>query len=307
VPLDTTGAVLTGISCPTTTFCVAVDSAGNAAIDTSGTWSLFTPVAGAGNEFLSVSCGSTTFCVAVGATPDNPDFETDLAVIYSNGVWSSNTSKSVAPEEMLESVSCAPGTEFCVAVGWAESSPGNTEVSQTYNGQTWTVSSGMGYGGEGDQLLTASCASTTFCVTGGIDQDRANVGDQLDISYHGKEGGGQITNDQATGLSGALYASACAGDSCLVAGNTNLVFTVKRQKWAGPTDPDGSRSIEALSCPSGSTCVAVDNVGDVLTDKSGVWSAPVMIDESGDLTALSCPTTSFCMATDSDGNIVVGS
>jgi hypothetical protein len=306
VPIDTTSATVTSISCPTPTFCVAVDSGGNAATDEDGQWSAFAPEGGTGASFTSVSCSSTTFCMAVGSAPLDAHDGDDLAVIDDNGVWSANTSVTVAPGEFLTSVSCAPGTELCDAVGWANSSPGLTAVSQSYNGQVSTAQWGMGYGSSGDKLTTVSCASPTFCVTGGIVQERADVGDFLGIGFHGKGGGGQITNEQTTGLEGELDGSSCAGDHCHVSGDGAFVFTVTRSSWSGPSDPDGPSGL-ALSCTTSKTCVGVDANGDVLTDQGGMWSAPVDIDPGQELTAVSCPTTRFCAAVDSAGNVLIGS
>jgi len=99
------GGPLTSVSCPTTTFCMAVDDAGNALIYTNGTWS--TPDYIDTNEDLaSVSCPTTTFCMAVGFTD---------ALTYTNGTWS--TPDNIDPNGGgPNSVSC-PTTTFCMAVG----------------------------------------------------------------------------------------------------------------------------------------------------------------------------------------------
>jgi hypothetical protein len=306
VPIDP-GGTLTGISCPSTTFCVAVDAAGNAAVDDAGVWSTFTAVAGPGNDFTSVSCASRSLCVAVGST-QSPDYDDDLAVIYNDGSWSSNTSVSVVPGETLTSVSCAPNTDFCMAVGWGFGGPGDAMVSETYDGDGWTAyDDGSGYGSSGDQLTTVSCASPTFCVTGGIVQERTQIGNLLGIDFHGRSGGGQINEQQVDGLIGTIDASSCAGDSCFAAGDGSYVFAVKKASWSGPLDPDGSSTITALSCTSASSCVAVDGSGDAVTARSGTWSAPLSVDPGERLTGVSCPTLTFCAAVDSAGDVVVGS
>jgi hypothetical protein len=306
--IDSTGAMLSGISCPSTTFCVAVDSAGNAAIDKAGTWSTFAPVDGPGNSFTAVSCASVTFCVAVGTAPPSDEYDQDLAVIYNHGVWSFNASVSVAPVENLTSVTCAPNTEFCTVVGWAPTSPGLTMVSETYHGRKWTASDdGMGYGSSGDMLTTVSCASRTFCIRGGILQARSDIGDLLAINYRGQGGGGQITNEEVDGISGEINASSCAGHACWAAGDGDLVFSVERATWSGPTAPDGPSTITALSCVTSTTCFAVDNNGNTLRATSSSWSAPLPVDPGRELTAISCPTVGFCAAVDSAGDVVIGS
>ena len=306
VSIDSTGGALSGISCSTAKFCIAVDSKGNAATYSHGRWSAFTAVAGPGNDFTSVSCASKTFCAAVGT--DSAGDDTDLAVIYDHGTWSSNTSDTIYPGETLASVSCAKNTTFCTAVGSYNPGVGDTMVSETYNGHAWTASGGgSGYGSPGDLLATVSCAAANSCVTGGIVQDRNDVGDWLGITYHRGFSGGQITNNGVMGLSDWLDASACTGASCVVAGNGNYVFTVRRSAWSGPYDPDGTSTITALSCSSASDCLAVDDTGAVLADSSGTWSAPVMIDPGHALSAVSCPTAGFCAAVDPAGRAVTAS
>jgi hypothetical protein len=307
-PLEA-GVDLTGVSCPTTKFCVAVDSTGRAATYRRGVWSPFEPVSTA-DSFTSVSCASSTFCAAVGAQQGTvaDDYQTDLAVIYDNGRWSANGSEELDPGETLASVSCAPDTENCETVGWYSEGFGDGFISETYNGTSWSASAGSpGYGSPGNLLATVSCTKATSCVVGGIEQERDNVNDFLGISYHGTDGGGLILENTITNLSGWIDASGCSGDACVLAGNGNYVFTTKRATWSGPSAPDALSTIEAISCGASSTCMAVDNQGNVLTDKAGAWSAPLPIDPDRSLSSISCPTTRFCVAVDAAGNVMTAS
>ena len=52
------------MSCPTTTFCVAVDTAGNAYTYNGSTWTA-TPIDAANLTLYSVSCPSSSFCAAI--------------------------------------------------------------------------------------------------------------------------------------------------------------------------------------------------------------------------------------------------
>ena len=58
------GNGLTAISCPTATFCVAVDGRGAARTDHDGTWSGASSIE-TSLGLTSVSCPTTTFCVAL--------------------------------------------------------------------------------------------------------------------------------------------------------------------------------------------------------------------------------------------------
>ena len=63
-PVDkTTPDAFEQLSCPTTTFCVAVDNAGSAVIFDGHSWS--SPAVIDPSALSSVSCASATFCMAV--------------------------------------------------------------------------------------------------------------------------------------------------------------------------------------------------------------------------------------------------
>jgi len=304
--IDTSGGTLTGVSCATTTFCMAVDSAGNAATFNGTSWTSFTPVAGSGNSFYGVSCASPTFCAVVGTDSTRPDYASDLAIIYDSGSWSSNGSPSISPGETLTGISCARNTQFCQATGYYTNGPDEETVIETYNGMSWSTSGGPGGYGSGSSLPAASCASSKFCVFGGSIVNREDQGDWLSISYHGTNTGGQITNSPAIGLSGGLTSAACAGTSCVVAGNGYYVFAVHKTTFTGPSAPDGRSFITALSCATGSKCWAVDAQGNVLQEMSGTWTAPVNIDSHAEPVALSCPLTTFCVAVDNGNAFTMG-
>jgi hypothetical protein len=303
--IDPNGAV-SGVSCPTTTFCMAVDGGGNAATYNGKGWSSFEPVADSGDSFSSVSCSSPTFCAVVGTDPGGTNRATALAIFYDNGSWSSNTTATVAPGEALTGVSCAKNSTFCEAVGSYESPPDSAGVVQTYNGTSWNVVGGTGGYGNSNFVPATSCASANFCAAAGSYGDRSPYGDWLDISYHGKTAGGKITDSEVFALSGGLNAVACAESTCVAAGDGNYVFNVKKTHVSGPSAPNGLSNITALSCSSSSSCWAVNN-GNVLEDSRGAWSVPVAVDPASDLSEISCPTRNFCVAVDASGDAVIGS
>ena len=98
---------LTSVSCPSSSFCMAVDSRANVLAFNGITWSGATSLGGGGTfSANSVSCPSSSFCMAVDSQGH--------AYKYTNGTWGTLT--SVAPfTEALYSVSCA-NSSFCVAV-----------------------------------------------------------------------------------------------------------------------------------------------------------------------------------------------
>jgi tetratricopeptide (TPR) repeat protein len=105
--LDPNG-YLESVSCPTTTFCAAVDDGGYGLTYSDGVWSSAQRIDANGylGYLESVSCPTTTFCAAV----DDEGY----GLTYSGGKWSS--SHKIDPNFLaLHSVSCAT-TTFCVAM-----------------------------------------------------------------------------------------------------------------------------------------------------------------------------------------------
>ncbi len=92
---------LTSVSCPSATFCAAVDYDGDALTYNGTSWSAPTHI---GGDEDGVSCPSATFCVAVGL---------EYGLTYDGTSWSAPTHIGGG----LESVSC-PSATFCAAVGW---------------------------------------------------------------------------------------------------------------------------------------------------------------------------------------------
>ena len=98
------GNWLSSVSCPTASFCVAVDGYGNAFTYNGSTWSSPKSI-DAGNTLESVSCPTASFCAAV-------DYSGN-AFTYNGSTWSSP--KSIDAGVPLYSVSCASAS-FCAAV-----------------------------------------------------------------------------------------------------------------------------------------------------------------------------------------------
>ena len=110
------------MSCPTSSFCVALDWEGGSVTWNGAKWTLdaaFDPD-GAGG-LMSLSCPSATFCTAVDGSGDY--------LTWNGKHWSSPVQIDVTGDG-FESVSCANAT-FCAAVDWN----GN---ALTWNGSSWT-------------------------------------------------------------------------------------------------------------------------------------------------------------------------
>ena len=156
-PVALTAASLSSVSCPSASYCMAVDLAGNAFTFNGSSWSA-PQGSGLPTTFgVSASCPTTTFCTAVSW---NVDFSTGATTLYAatyNGVaW---TTPVVADSNISldsASVSCASAA-FCMAADGAD--------AVAYTGSTW----GGPVSSPPDGPQAVSCPSASFCVAIGID------------------------------------------------------------------------------------------------------------------------------------------
>jgi hypothetical protein len=183
VPAGTVVSGLNGVSCTSTTNCVAV---GMVVTNTSSavlieswngkTWTRMKaaalPSATLG-ELFTVSCPSAKSCVAVG-DQSSPKGLSSLTEIWSGKGW---TVKSVAwpkgtSNELLFGVSCA-AVNRCVASGTIDmnlQSVSNTgrAAAVTWNGRAWAVTSVPAPGkGKASSFQGVTCLSAANCVVVG--------------------------------------------------------------------------------------------------------------------------------------------
>lgn len=184
-PTSTTdnGNYITSVDCaPGTTFCAAFDDAGNVLTNTNasdaidqpgglGTWKSKTIDAPPADAIVwggYVSCPKTNLCVIADQagnvfTSTNP----------TSGGASWKETKRVDPGGQFESISCAAGSSFCVAVGktvaaWSSNPTGGASA------WTKTTLDPSGF------LFSVSCPSTKLCVA--VDQ----TGHALVATVNGK-------------------------------------------------------------------------------------------------------------------------
>ena len=174
---DTSGTQdneLTGVSCTSATFCLAVGAAGptsqrvTLAQKWNGTsWTMRTsPDPGTATNGLSaVSCPTTTFCMAVGFTADTASPEQTLIVKWNGSGLASVTSANKG-NDALDAVSCTSST-FCMAAGYYSVTEFDQTLAQKWNGTRWTLVTSPDKGTGNNELNGISCASTAFCMGAG--------------------------------------------------------------------------------------------------------------------------------------------
>ncbi len=174
--------VLSGVSCATATFCVAVgghyfaNSAGFADEQTlvemwNGTsWTIAkapNPVVGE-RSLLGVSCPTTTFCVAVGQTvvsPDSGELYDQIIETWNGQRWTLLHGDETGFTD-LNAVTCV-NTSRCVAVGkLVPKDAGLRPLIETWNGTTWTTSASPSENPD-DLLNAVSCRDRALCFAVG--------------------------------------------------------------------------------------------------------------------------------------------
>jgi hypothetical protein len=183
VPAGTVLGSLDGVSCTSTTSCVAtgfVDTNTTSAVLIESwngkTWTrMKAPALPATTfgELITVSCPSAKSCVAVGYQ-SSPKGLSSLTEVWNGKSWAvkSVTWPKGTSNELLSGVSCA-AVNRCVAGGTIDSNlqaSSNTgkAAAVTWNGKAWAVTSVPGPGkGKASSFEGLTCLSTANCVAVG--------------------------------------------------------------------------------------------------------------------------------------------
>jgi hypothetical protein len=143
--------VLTGVSCPSASLCVAVDEGGDVLASTepkSGVWKLVS--SDAGRRLLAISCASAALCVAVDGTADGAG-EVISSTEPASAAW---TARQVDSSELL-AVSCS-ASGACVASDAAGNALASADPGASH--ATWSLTP------VDSEPTGVSCAATGLCV-----------------------------------------------------------------------------------------------------------------------------------------------
>ena len=222
-PSPTTSDLLSGVSCTSATFCIAVGRSTGGAVAfrtlveawNGTTWSV-TPspdVPDAPDYFSSVSCTSTTFCVAMGRA------NAALIETWNGSIWSIATGPSL---DLVDGrgVSCW-SSRSCVGVG--------RRIAVSSTGVHWSSTPIPAKG----LLSGVSCVSATFCVTVGS------------VAYdEGVNGALAMTGPGAAPPDAPSSATAVSGSSTTATGSLTV-------RYAAPTSNGGDAIVSYTA-----TCVS---------------------------------------------------
>jgi len=268
-PGGAANAFLVGVSCPSSSACMAVGVIGPPGSFTdswNGTsWALESIPRPAVTTLTGVSCRSATWCAAVGYAPSGAGRGPNLplALRWNGTSWSAMALPLPAGyiSGTLAGVSCV-STSGCVAVGTGQPSRGSvTPFSETWNGTAWTPST---VPGPGAALTGVACTSGVSCVAVG-----ANSGAPVADSWDGASWTAQTVPTDAGGFPASLAGVSCgSAGSCEAVGaySSNqvhaLIYQWNGTSWAQqtatgyPNDPSG---LTGVAC-SRVACTAVGHI-----------------------------------------------
>ena len=301
-----------GMSCPTASFCVAVDNGGGVYTSTNptggaGEWSPRTDIIESGGLY-SISCPSASLCVA-------GDFDGNIYTSTNPtggaGAWSGPI--NIAGDNILTSISC-PSASFCAVVDddyiWDDG--GNVYTSTNPTGGPGAWSSTSISPGAYNGLRDISCPSASFCAA-------TDSGGRPHTSTNPTGGAGawaetDVGNDNRFTRISCPSSSLCVGigsDNDFTGGTyvvTSTDPTGGAATWTRATIKSGyTPSLEAITCPSTSFCAGIDEEGNVFTSTNptggaAAWTSD-MIDDADSAYSISCPSASLC-AVGGDGGLI---
>jgi hypothetical protein len=304
---------LSGVSCRSSAWCVAVGSVPDTAYSGATQRPLIElwdgvhwlaeaapdPIGARQAALAAVSCVSSRACVAVGSLTGTDGSHHALVERLSGGSWAVASAPRASG---LSGVSCT-SARSCAVVGGP--------ILARWNGNRWSSQRAPGSAA----FTAVSCVSRRVCVAVGSRQRpvktlaASTIGSRWSIDRTQNPapmnfGKSTYTIDALSGVScvsstsclavGSAYSS-CNYDVC---GNDSasgaLALTWNGRRWAvarGPHFVDGA-SASAISCASPSACLAVSDTGGsqwngfAWTRVSGIGTA---------LSAVSCPSATACL------------
>jgi hypothetical protein len=262
-------AVITGVSCPSTSACFAADSRGEVLSSTppAGWRKAFADPSGG---LVAISCATPVTCVAVD--------HSGHAVTLSNGTWSGPAMVDTGTGTFT-GLSC-PTATFCMATD----SSGAAFASTPAGWQQFTVDT------SGGGLTGVSCANAGFCVA--VDNGGAVY------TFNGTS----WTGLSAIDVGHSFTAVSCATSSyCVAVDNSGNAAVLNHGTWS--VSPMGS-TVVTISCPVRRFCVATNTGGGTVAYRDSRWSPVSVVDGATAINTLSCASSTFCVATDHRGNVL---
>lgn len=283
----------TDVSCPTTTFCLAVRPMipSPVYVWNGVNWQPFLdfPVGERPDFPPQIECASPTECLVLSMNESGLD-----PVLYTNLIWALNNGSwnpvlvenNLAEGQFVQDVTCF-GASSCKVVFQ------NSKIA-LWNGET--ISYEMN--GSGESFNAVDCPAADLCKA---------VGNSGLI----KSWNGTTWTEEESNVGENLYSVACPSTtSCLAMGENGAWLTWDGTEWhqeslLQPDQRAGGGSYDyltSLTCPSTTLCKAIGQLVSVTHSNLLSWDGTewtielTETDEGFQHTAVSCPTTTFCLA-----------
>jgi hypothetical protein len=264
---------LTGVSCTSTSACMAVGNGLNTSDSDStlagqwngNAWSIQTIAAPAYSGLSGVSCTASNACIAVGASGISSTSSLTLAEAWNGAGWTTQSTPNPvgAAISSLSGVSCTPDSA-CTAVGYYV----NTAGADAALAEQWTPAGGRWTielpadptGATGTVLTGVACTSASACTAVGHSVDSSGV--QQALAEHWNGSTWTITLSSSSPTSSGLSGVSCTADTaCAAVGQGNgapLAEQWNGGTWATTLNPSGTASgaLAGVSCSGASACMA---------------------------------------------------
>jgi hypothetical protein len=325
VPAPVRSSSFMGVSCPTTSSCIAVGSSNTSISEPrvawAGKWDGTTwtvesvPAPPAFASYLTaVSCVSPNACTAVGYAGTAPYEAVPLAARWDGTAWTlqSPAVPAIAKATVLNGVTCASATD-CMAVGRFQTPEGwKFPLAEHWDGHTWSLKpvNDVPNADIRAELFGVSCSSADACTA---------VGDAeapLALRWNGLVWAQQLTDP--LGSADLFRAVSCPqANACTAVGastyNSFHEADPVAERWNGatwtaqqmPKPPNAiGGELDGVSCPKANVCTAVGNAAGGGAPFAEQWTAAdgwtleeiPLPNGWGDLSAVSCPKPSVCTA-----------
>ncbi len=325
---------LEGVSCTTSSKCVAVGGSGDSSGNVTNlvekrkgtSWSIETspnPSGSTQSVLRGAACTSTSACTAVGISEDSSGAIFTLAEAWNGTSWSIQTTPnpSGSTQSVLDAVSCTL-TGACSAVGDYVNSAGAEEaLAEEWNGSSWSQEAVPNPSGAQQSVLVAvACISNGTCtaVGGFIDSSGPEV--TLAEAWNGSSWSVGTTPDPSGAQFSALSGVSCnSSGACTAVGeyfDSSSVGVTLAEVWNGTSwsiqSSANSKGVSqnseliGVACTSASACTAVGaSVAAVETALAEAWNGtswsieatpmPSGGQQSG-LSDVACTSASACTA-----------
>lgn len=333
IPAGATASELLGVSCTSTSFCIAVGSyvesgtTKTLAETWNGTaWSIVTtpnPSGAKESVLRDVSCTSTSFCLGVGYSVNSESKKQILAEKLSSFGGSISSPEGLLPTYPTSewtSVACvvAESSTECHVVGRYAEGSGESETEgsfaanrkEAFSMALWEPNTApSAQGAQRAGLSGISCPEKERCVAVGRAKYKKQLWEDIGAVWLG--GTSWSLNDPSSALV-RLYGVSCLHSSFCISVGTRTVGSKTEQRawkreggtWAGMTLPTVTNpQLQDVACTDSTHCTAVGRQGNAtLAERwnGSSWAVQTTANPEADYTdgleGVDCPTTTSCIA-----------